>query len=812
MAKDLYFRTNSRHIGQLGRELVTDFVTALVELIKNAYDADAGSVQIRIENVNTPNSRIVIVDTGSGMTQEDFEKKWMVIGTSNKVNEPYTPRGRKRTGKKGIGRFSVERLAEKVTIYSFSEQEDFKVSINWNRYEEISVEALTQRIRILQQGKDSSAAKFIANQLDFYLLLPDLEDQERKIVERYTGVVENYELLYKPDILEQIEDIVLPILKKKEGSEYSIDSIGNPMEAITNRTSEENYKELVKLKQKEKNAVEGEKTTGIVMVLDRLRDTWRQKDIDKLQKELRLLVAPEFIERDPFYIELLADQFKLQDEMSVNSILDISYAQVKAQITEQGKKSVIKYKDKEGNEEEIENTYDEPLLCGDISMELYYFLRDSAHMKNETYGYRYALRVLDTYCGIKIYRDNFRVKPYGDSGNDWLLLDKNKVKDTNSYLVGNNQTIGAIKISDESNPLLVDATNREGIIENEAYEQLKNFVLKSIAVISDIRKAVFDKSKSDLDKAKEEQRKQQEEAKRQQKEQDKYFQETLSLLKKGVVPSTKVIGRLETWKKKQEQSQKEANEQQEKTEEAYQKVLEYQENELSMYKNLATLGILTGNFGHETQDIISRIKGGIAFYEALAPRVENPDFSPITEIMKDDFGRISGYSSMIVEFLRKHKRQVCTDLNLGMVLDNVCKLYYGMLQRFQINFTWNAEDAMVYTMRQIDLESIIINMITNAFEQVKGRSERKIHIQFTQDEENIYLEFEDSGSGVPIENREKLFRAFETTKEDGIGLGLNIVKDIVTTYKGTVQVTDSQNFGGARFLIQFERSKKDGTT
>lgn len=78
MTKNLYFRTNSRHIGQLGRELVTDFVTALVELVKNSYDADAGSVQIKIENANTPYSRIIVTDTGSGMTQEEFEKNgWL---------------------------------------------------------------------------------------------------------------------------------------------------------------------------------------------------------------------------------------------------------------------------------------------------------------------------------------------------------------------------------------------------------------------------------------------------------------------------------------------------------------------------------------------------------------------------------------------------------------------------------------------------------------------------------------------------------------------------------------------------------------
>ena len=115
--KKLQFKTNSRHISQLGRELVTDFVTALVELIKNSYDADAYGVKIILDKPNTPQSRIVLIDTGTGMTQSDFENKWMVIGTNNKITEPYTPKGRKKAGKKGIGRFSVERLAEKVQIY-----------------------------------------------------------------------------------------------------------------------------------------------------------------------------------------------------------------------------------------------------------------------------------------------------------------------------------------------------------------------------------------------------------------------------------------------------------------------------------------------------------------------------------------------------------------------------------------------------------------------------------------------------------------------------------------------------------------------
>lgn len=802
MAKNLYFRTNSRHIGQLGRELVTDFVTALVELVKNSYDADAGSVQIIVDRANTPYSKIIITDTGSGMTQEEFEKKWMVIGTSNKVSEPYTPNGRKRTGKKGIGRFSVERLAEKVTIYSFTEHEDFKVFINWNRYEEISVDSLKQRIRILREGKDISAAKFIANQLEYYLLLSNVDEHDRKIVEKYAEVVDNYELLFREDILSEIERLVLPVLGKKEGAEYGIEEIGNPLEKIDNRDEEEIYWCLKDLAEREKNGKR--KITGMVLVLERLRDNWRQRDIDKLQKELRLLVAPEFIEKDPFYIELVANQFKIPDEMSVNDILHMRYAKLEAEITNGGKKSAIFYMDNDGNRREVTDEYKTSLLCGDISFELYYFLRDAVHMRNETYDYRFALRILDTYCGIKIYRDNFRVKPYGEIGNDWLELDKEKVKDTHGYRVGNNQTVGVIKISDRTNPLLIDATNREGIIENQAYEELKEFILKCIRIISEIRKEASEKAPSELDKAKEEKKKYQKREEQYRRQQNKRFQEAIKLVKSGASANV-VQSAIEQWKQDEEWHQKEKEKQYEQTENAYQKVLDYQENELSMYKNLATLGILTGNFGHETQDIISRIGNSIAYFEALTPMIESKHFANITGILKSDFARIEGYSSMIVEFLRKHKREVKKNLDFGKVLSNVCQLYIGMLHEFRITLSWNSQEDICFTMRQIDLESIIINMITNAFEQLKGKQRREIDIQFSQEDENIFLAFEDSGNGVPLEERQKIFQAFVTTKEDGIGLGLNIVRDIVKSYGGEIEVLDSKKLGGARFLVHFEK-------
>ena len=156
------------------------------------------------------------------------------------------------------------------------------------------------------------------------------------------------------------------------------------------------------------------------------------------------------------------------------------------------KKYIYRIKTKEGKTDQIEKEeVEQPLLCGDVEAEVYFFLRDSNNLTSAGYNFRFAQKVLDTYCGIKIYRDNFRVKPYGDIGNDWLFLDQKKVKDTHGYLVGNNQVIGVVKIGDVTNPLLIDATNREGIIENEAYEQLVNFLTKCTNLISDVRRKAY---------------------------------------------------------------------------------------------------------------------------------------------------------------------------------------------------------------------------------------------------------------------------------------------------------------------------------
>jgi len=82
-------------------------------------------------------------------------------------------------------------------------------------------------------------------------------------------------------------------------------------------------------------------------------------------------------------------------------------------------------------------------------------------------------------------------------------------------------------------------------------------------------------------------------------------------------------------------------------------------------------------------------------------------------------------------------------------------------------------------------------------------NDKTIIIRTYNEHEMIKICVDDSGPGVPLSDREKIFKAFVSTKEDGIGLGLNIVRDIVKSYGGEIICQESVVLGGACFEMNF---------
>lgn len=212
------------------------------------------------------------------------------------------------------------------------------------------------------------------------------------------------------------------------------------------------------------------------------------------------------------------------------------------------------------------------------------------------------------------------------------------------------------------------------------------------------------------------------------------------------------------------------------------------------------------NIGHETSDIVSRIQTTIHLTNIYLDRNEEKEkIKNLIGVINDDFKRLYAYSNLIVNFLRKRKRQYQKDIEIGIVLKEVCDFYSDIVMSFGVSLIYSCDKEIMYHIKQIDLESIIINMITNAFEQVKGKDKRRIEIAVKESVSHIILIFEDSGNGVPKGKEKDIFRPFETTKEEGIGLGLNIVKDIVENYKGTINVQRSETLLGAKFMVSLPK-------
>ena len=138
----LHFKFDVSTFRLLGRELITDRITALFELVKNCYDANADNVNITFEQLNplSDKSKIIIEDDGLGMTFKDLQDKWMVIGTSSKRRKRTSPPPYNRVvaGKKGVGRFAVDKLGGKLILKT--KKKDSPVwhclETDWTKYSE----------------------------------------------------------------------------------------------------------------------------------------------------------------------------------------------------------------------------------------------------------------------------------------------------------------------------------------------------------------------------------------------------------------------------------------------------------------------------------------------------------------------------------------------------------------------------------------------------------------------------------------------------------------------------------------------------
>lgn len=403
------FSVDAGLVSRLGRELVARQETAVAELVKNAYDADAREVTLIFSEVDAPGGRLEIRDDGLGMTREQLINGFMRLSSSEKVEHPTSPRcKRQRAGRKGIGRFAVQRLGCKLTIRTQTKDSPIalEVVIDWDAFAVgLDLTAVTSRIRELPKVQEEGTTLFISGLQEAW------DEASIRRVYRYVS-----------DLLQPF-----PLAETRASSRYDPGFKVNL------------YREH-----------EGE----ITLIADEESEIFSHA----------LAEIEGYVDAKGYgYWSVQSDKLELDDHA-----MPISRGREKRNEPFQALRNV-EFK-----------AYYFIYLTEFIPRSLNKTIREMAERKG----------------GIRVYRNGFRVSPYGDPDDDWLGLDASYRRRSSSLLepIGNKNFFGFVEITDSQGELFEETSSREGLIENAAFEELRNFVsgvLKAAALrVAEARKKI----------------------------------------------------------------------------------------------------------------------------------------------------------------------------------------------------------------------------------------------------------------------------------------------------------------------------------
>lgn len=750
------FSVSARVAMQLGRESISSSVVAILELVKNAYDADAENVQVSFFGLDTDNPVLVIDDNGSGMTLQELQDYWMVIGNDNKALLRKS-RSKKRVlvGEKGLGRLGLDRLAHVTTVQTFSETNPFgaELVIDWRKYEEnihARLEAITHE-------------------------------------------------LYR--------------IPKTFNDEFSDGMI--------------------------------EKKKGTRLVMYGLKDHWTYDNVAKLRRELALLVSP-FAGIHDFGVWLSSGMgWDVDGQVGSREMLRAAEWKLTSQLqqTQSGIYIVDHVMSSAPGKPEFKFSQPWPEIfrqkenqqpqCGPVEFEMYFYPRRDVQSVREEFGLDEGqLRTfMEANQGIRIYRDNFRVKPYGDpSGEgDWLNLAFRRVKNPEGvrqpgyWRVGYNQVVGAVFLERDRNFALLDQTNREGIVEGIAYFDLRRFVLHAVEFF-ERRRQEYERSqvrKTKFERATEEAAASSQVASEAFDQLKSQVANMVGLLKDGGATvesdevSTTVQELLDTVSVAEKAIAESKEAHQELTRASEEQKMEFDQQKDTL-GNLASLGILAAAFGHETLGYSNLVVNNVGLLksniQSVLPCAEPEVIEEIQNNITDlEYGarQIRTFAGFTLGNVRPDKRKR-VKLYLNRVVKEVFEVFdLPATRKIQVELDFPKDTPPILAFH-IDWESIFINLITNAVWALENKPDGQRIVRVRGRVVKAYLEiaFADSGCGIEAGIKDRIFEPRFSTKRNmrgdivGTGMGLAIVENFVHSNDGTINVESSSDLDGAQFTIR----------
>ncbi|WP_029451286.1 ATP-binding protein [Clostridium algidicarnis] len=679
MSEPIVFKPRARLMSQLGEQLIKDENIAVLELIKNSYDADAKEVSITMENIENPESAVIIIeDNGDGMSLDIVKNCWMEPGTDNKEqklkemieNNIRSNLNRLPMGEKGIGRFGVHKLGNKITLITRAEDsKEVCIEIDWTIF---------------------SSNKYLSD---------------------------------------------IPI-------------------EVTERDS--SYRFL-------NNSVKGTK-----IIIEKLKTTWSRGKIRELYRSINSLNSP-FKSIDSFKVSFNIDKTDwLKGLLEYDDIKE--YALFKVKMTLSGDKiknyvydftpwkSMSKLSERHNPITEIDMVRSirkengmgktrkvlEPIdlnkcKIGDVEIELLSFDLDSNILKMELTDIQGIKTYLNTNGGIFVYRDNIRI--YESNKNDWLGLGVSRVNSPGDK-ISNNLVLGSVNINRDESSDLKEKTNREGFIEDSAYD------LFCEAVLFAVQKFERDRAQDKL-----------------------YLKKYYGVTSKSEPVMAEVTILKEKVEKKifDESLKKEIFGCLSNIETQYKHITE-------VYQKSSSAGLSMSVVLHEIDKIISELEHAIIAEDA----------SEHVRFLVNRLGTLTdGYASVV-------KSKTIKYFDLKKIITQ---------SLFMVDFRLQAHEIIVdkqYMKSNIDskvkgneslIASSIINMVDNSiwWLQYAKIQSKKMYFDISRDIPGyLSIIIADNGKGFTIPT-DMATRAFISDKPSGMGLGLHLASELMKQHGGELK-------------------------
>ncbi|HFQ5374160.1 TPA: ATP-binding protein [Vibrio vulnificus] len=235
-----------------------------------------------------------------------------------------------------------------------------------------------------------------------------------------------------------------------------------------------------------------------------------------------------------------------------------------------------------------------------------------------------------------------------------------------------------------------------------------------------------------------------------------------------------------------------------KTEQA----LRLTQDELIQAAKLAVIGQMSASISHELNNPLAAIRsfadnGRLFLEKEKYPRVDE-NLSRISALTE----RMAKISQQLRSFARKSAGDELVEARLMPVLLSANELMKPSLKSARVQLETDFPEHDIHlVINTIQLEQVLINLITNAIEAMENTEAKQLRITVDRAlEQQIRVHIDDSGPGIDPAKFAQLCEPFHTTKKNGLGLGLSISQQILAGMNGKLQVSHSP-LGGARFTI-----------